>query len=101
MESTEKETRIQRAQNIIASIDKTAKGLKAMYDYFDGDYETEDINRLEIYDGEAADCDHEAKRVNEVYLPDAVKDAHNMYVALLVRWREIEFKKLNQDLITA
>lgn len=96
----DKEQKIQECQNIMSAIQGTVKGLESIYNHFDGWMDVNgQIDYVDIADGETEDYEHESKGLKDHYLPQAIKDAHNRYVALLKEWRQRTGSELNKLLL--
>lgn len=93
------EQNIQKNKNIIEAVNGSADALKWIYNQFSDDkVDSADINDVEIYEG-CQTYEDEARAIKTYFIPNAVREAHNRYVALLIEWRMRSQDELNQLLI--
>ncbi|WP_166964650.1 hypothetical protein [Yeosuana marina] len=97
MTPEQKEKQIQSSQNILNAIQGTVIGLESIYNHFDGYMDVDNkLDYVDIADGETEVFEDEANGLKDHYLPQAVKEAHNRYVALLKEWKQRTGMQLNE-----
>ena len=92
-----KEQKIQKLQAIQKAITGSVGGLTSIYNFFDGRYKVDgDLKWVDINDGHCEIYENEALGLKDFRLPEAVLEAHNTYVYLLLEWQERTGRELTE-----